>query len=324
MTAVWQLAFVVGALAMSEDGGLMRREENSGDIDHSRGIPGARGRRGLPGDRGPVGPPGQVGQEGIMGPQGYPGEPGGVGKQGKIGPQGYTGTPGKKGAPGRKGAKGATGIIGLPGAQGNPGAPGEPGIAGDLGEEGQVGPLGPPGAAGPKGEMGDTGDPGMIGAPGDKGWPGDPGEPGDAGEDGKIYKPVNCVWQSWSDWQDCSRTCGMGHARREREVMVPPSGGGRNCQGKGHENKYCIQAYCEDLGIEEKNATAALTERQGSRHRRHFPVHLHMPAPSPWYHRAARELVLIFGAIALVGLPVAMMMWWRQWDPKAAARAAAS
>lgn len=40
---------------------------------------------------------------------------------------------------------------------------------------------------------------------------------------------LDCIWGQWSDWGECSLTCGSGERSRERKIAAPPKLGGRPC-----------------------------------------------------------------------------------------------
>lgn len=55
---------------------------------------------------------------------------------------------------------------------------------------------------------------------------------------------INGGWSQWSDWSNCSRTCGSGYQRQSRECNSPePAHGGEYCKVENEiENlkyKYC-------------------------------------------------------------------------------------
>jgi len=43
----------------------------------------------------------------------------------------------------------------------------------------------------------------------------------------------DCVWEDWSAWGGCSRTCGSGQKRRMRQVLTMPRGDGALCHTAG-------------------------------------------------------------------------------------------
>ena len=58
--------------------------------------------------------------------------------------------------------------------------------------------------------------------------------------DNHSIKPVNCQWAPWSDWSQCSESCGNnGFQFREREIMQEAKNGGMECQGENLDNQPC-------------------------------------------------------------------------------------
>ncbi|XP_077160383.1 SCO-spondin-like isoform X2 [Paroedura picta] len=58
---------------------------------------------------------------------------------------------------------------------------------------------------------------------------------------------VNCTWNPWSPWNECSRTCGAGQQRRLR-TYNPPSQGGHWCQDilvANRERRFCNLQACK-------------------------------------------------------------------------------
>lgn len=53
----------------------------------------------------------------------------------------------------------------------------------------------------------------------------------------EVFCPINCEWNDWTVWEDCTKTCGFGVTWRNR-TMNPPAGtelnGGTPCQGEPH------------------------------------------------------------------------------------------
>ena len=41
--------------------------------------------------------------------------------------------------------------------------------------------------------------------------------------------PVDCELSEWSDWSECSVTCGSGMQVRVRSILTEPADGGRKC-----------------------------------------------------------------------------------------------
>ena len=60
---------------------------------------------------------------------------------------------------------------------------------------------------------------------------------------------VDGGWGRWSDWTDCSVTCGVGFRSRERKCNSPvPQNGGKPCNDSGRlETIDCIKPSCKGL-----------------------------------------------------------------------------
>ncbi|KAL5253235.1 hypothetical protein ACHWQZ_G013119 [Mnemiopsis leidyi] len=59
----------------------------------------------------------------------------------------------------------------------------------------------------------------------------------------KCTKPVDGGWTSYSDWSDCSTSCGTGSQTRDRTCSNPaPADGGRECDGSGRETRQCSRS----------------------------------------------------------------------------------
>ncbi|XP_020632778.1 SCO-spondin-like, partial [Orbicella faveolata] len=53
--------------------------------------------------------------------------------------------------------------------------------------------------------------------------------------------PVNGGWSKWSNWTECSVTCGAGIMSRERHCDNPaPANGGSLCEGRHRDTKSCV------------------------------------------------------------------------------------
>ncbi|XP_023930427.1 uncharacterized protein LOC112041253, partial [Lingula anatina] len=59
--------------------------------------------------------------------------------------------------------------------------------------------------------------------------------------------PVNGVLGPWSNWNQCSVTCGIGTRARSR-TCTPPQGGGANCVGQLREVEGCTASCLSALG----------------------------------------------------------------------------
>ena len=66
-----------------------------------------------------------------------------------------------------------------------------------------------------------------------------------------VYKnlqenPESTTWNPWSEWTDCSRSCGRGLKFRDRTCQID---GGRlnKCVGDDHEYASCVLRNCVDF-----------------------------------------------------------------------------
>jgi hypothetical protein len=123
-----------------------------------------------------------------------------------------------------------TPVVAVPLPQGIQGEKGDTGVQGEQGARGLVGERGPPGVTG------------QAGAAGPRGF---------SGKDGKDGKPapkpvsVDCVWGDWSVFGSCDSTCGKNsRKRRDRDVLVFPQSGGKNCEGGAFEFVACPNVDC--------------------------------------------------------------------------------
>eukprot|EP00397_Hematodinium_sp_SG-2012_P000943 GEMP01000944.1.p1 GENE.GEMP01000944.1~~GEMP01000944.1.p1 ORF type:complete len:1628 (+),score=304.02 GEMP01000944.1:2-4885(+) len=54
----------------------------------------------------------------------------------------------------------------------------------------------------------------------------------------------NCVWETWSDWENCSVSCGTGQQRRHRTVRTHAKHSGMPCSGVSVELGVCSHGPC--------------------------------------------------------------------------------
>ena len=63
------------------------------------------------------------------------------------------------------------------------------------------------------------------------------------------------MWGEWSDWDQCTQTCGGGRQHRKRSCLQR-----RGCEGSDHEEKVCNTEHC---GISEFSNLRACTCESG-------------------------------------------------------------
>ena len=57
---------------------------------------------------------------------------------------------------------------------------------------------------------------------------------------------VDGNYTEWSQWTQCSKTCGGGEKTRERSCSNPaPQGNGQPCEGEPEETVVCNKQECE-------------------------------------------------------------------------------
>lgn len=56
--------------------------------------------------------------------------------------------------------------------------------------------------------------------------------------------PVDCTWNVWSSWSNCSKTCDGGTTFRNRTEKTSQAFGGLACNGEPHETKACGTQGC--------------------------------------------------------------------------------
>uniref|UniRef100_A0A672S6K8 ADAM metallopeptidase with thrombospondin type 1 motif 18 n=1 Tax=Sinocyclocheilus grahami TaxID=75366 RepID=A0A672S6K8_SINGR len=64
-------------------------------------------------------------------------------------------------------------------------------------------------------------------------------------------RAVHGQWSGWSEWSDCSRTCGGGVMYRERSCNSPsPQHNGKFCQGPSRLHQLCNTKPCQPNGVD--------------------------------------------------------------------------
>lgn len=46
-----------------------------------------------------------------------------------------------------------------------------------------------------------------------------------------IEFSVDCIWGGWNEWSACTKTCGGGMKKSNRNIKQDPLFGGRKCEG---------------------------------------------------------------------------------------------
>jgi len=82
--------------------------------------------------------------------------------------------------------------------------------------------------------------------------------------------PVDCVWNSWAEWDmtadGCSVECGPGERRRDRSCTTESNGcyglhGGADCVGFNYETKYCnVLDETQELVSQQEDLIALIQE----------------------------------------------------------------
>jgi len=50
---------------------------------------------------------------------------------------------------------------------------------------------------------------------------------------------MDCIWNQWGEWTDCSTSCGKGKQTRLRQIAMLPMNGGKNCTGATNMTVTC-------------------------------------------------------------------------------------
>eukprot|EP00930_Biecheleria_cincta_P099272 TRINITY_DN90909_c0_g1_i1.p1 TRINITY_DN90909_c0_g1~~TRINITY_DN90909_c0_g1_i1.p1 ORF type:complete len:1250 (-),score=93.25 TRINITY_DN90909_c0_g1_i1:232-3981(-) len=66
----------------------------------------------------------------------------------------------------------------------------------------------------------------------------------DCNHDECLPNPIECVWQDWSVWSNCTASCGGGITKRPRAVKIMSQYGGAACDGDSMQQNKCNEVPC--------------------------------------------------------------------------------
>ena len=58
------------------------------------------------------------------------------------------------------------------------------------------------------------------------------------------YLLVDCVWSSFGNWSECSKSCGGGEKISLRTILQQPLFGGKHCEGEDKKSEICNDIAC--------------------------------------------------------------------------------
>ncbi|KAI8512763.1 Thrombospondin type 1 repeat-containing protein [Branchiostoma belcheri] len=77
--------------------------------------------------------------------------------------------------------------------------------------------------------------------------------------------PVHGGWSKWSNWTDCSVTCGRGVKARARDCNMPaPRNGGSACEGRDTEEAPCDEGLCPGVKARARDCNKPAPRNGGS------------------------------------------------------------
>ncbi len=85
---------------------------------------------------------------------------------------------------------------------------------------------------------------------------------------------VDCVWESWSDWEACNVTCGDGWQSRGR-IQTPQLHGGQPCTGDNTDWRSCFPRFCPGI-------FKVMTINDKGRAEKIFEMNFSQRNPFPW------------------------------------------
>ena len=60
-----------------------------------------------------------------------------------------------------------------------------------------------------------------------------------------TFHPVNCLWNDFGEWSNCTEACDGGTQTRVRTIKQEASYGGLVCSGYATESKNCNEQPCK-------------------------------------------------------------------------------
>ena len=62
-----------------------------------------------------------------------------------------------------------------------------------------------------------------------------------------CIEPVDCTWSNWTEWSNCSNSCGGGTQTKSREIAFSAENGGQDCIGNNIVIQNCnMNISCND------------------------------------------------------------------------------
>ena len=55
---------------------------------------------------------------------------------------------------------------------------------------------------------------------------------------------MDCEWNDWGSWNQCSKSCNSGTQKRTRRVLRRAKFGGKRCSGRTTETRRCNEIPC--------------------------------------------------------------------------------
>ena len=62
-----------------------------------------------------------------------------------------------------------------------------------------------------------------------------------------LQNIVNCEWEPWGAWSDCSSSCGKGERQALREIKQEGQNGGSSCRGFTEKHESCNNGPCPGM-----------------------------------------------------------------------------